>query len=151
MSKAKGERKEWYVPPISFERLHSLLRLLESGADIDDALRKEIIDALDCLFITFVIEKEQSTPGRRRSSVMQSAAYMVHCLVERHDAYVSSAVDAVLVRNASPQVVEALKKTYSTMKAAGGFGQYIGVDEEGLARAAARLPATRRKKKGGNK
>ena len=140
-----------YIPPIALDRLQAMILALESGAKIDRTTRKEIVDALDCLFITLIIEKRLRTSGRRAATMMRSAAYRVHCLVERHGAYVNSAVDAVLVPGADEKIAEALKKTYRKMKAEGAFGAYMGVNEERLARDAARLPLTRRKHKSGNK
>lgn len=116
-------RREPYQPPVALERIIAMIGALESGGELTPAQRREIVQALDCLFITLVIEEKQSTAGRRVSHTMQSCAACVNLLHTEHGLTVKAAACAVFV-NGSAKQVEALLRCYRKMKAGSGFGSH---------------------------
>ena len=121
-----------------------MIATLESGDKLTREIRSEIADALDCLFVTQIIEERLATPGQPPSSLLLVAGYMVHELVEKHGALVKTAAAAVLP-GANQRAVNALKRQYSKQKRGPGF-KGISVREDLMARAVAWLGA--RPKKG---
>jgi len=109
--------------PIPLERIQDMIATLESGIALRAAMRKEIVDALDCLYITLLIERDKSQLGRRRSPVQELAAHDVHLLVEHHHATVKSALRAVL-RDGDERALRALERCYQKMTAATRFEQF---------------------------
>ena len=80
MSKAASKKK---LPTVSRLRLVELILALQSGAELDDASRAEIVDALGWLFGMKLIEERQRTRGRQRNDFQHTAAHYVHALVEQ--------------------------------------------------------------------
>ena len=117
---------------------------LQSDKEIEPALRREIVSALDCLFITLVIERKSATVGRRVNGTMQMAAACVNRIVTEHGLTVKAAACAVFV-NGSAKQVEALLRCYRKMKAADGFASHQ-ISDAFIANILTRLSA-----KSGNK
>ena len=136
--------KGGFEPPIAFERLEAMIAALHGGDDLDAAMRREILDALDWMYVFFAIQP--TGRGRKHSALTHFRAYRVHVLVEQHGAYVRNAVDAVLGDAVTFLRRQALTKAYHSLKASTGFRQVRSISADVLASDAARLPLTRRKR-----
>ena len=137
-------RAQPFRPPIDLDRLAAMIAALQSPWPLGRKMRREIVDALDWMYVTFGTEAERS-PGRNKSAAMHWHAYRVNYLVAHHGAYLQSAVLAVLGADANYHRVESLTKAYRALKAATNFREFVSVDPAVLARDAARLPQKRRR------
>jgi hypothetical protein len=126
-----------------------MIEAVESDRKLTTEMRARIALALDCLFITMLIE-DHSTPGRRRSLVNLHAARLMHVLVIEHDAMIRTAAVCVLPGARDEKDLLRMERAYRTIRdSAHGFRELVGPPHpETLAKAIARLPARR---KSGNK
>ena len=127
-----------YEPPIPFGRLQEMIAAIESGGALTTELRADMIRALDCLFITFLIEEQQSTPGRRRSQT-QMDALNVHVLLTEYEAPSIKAAACAVMPNGDAKAVERLTRMYRKMKSGRGFGELMWTNPEYMQKIAARL------------
>jgi hypothetical protein len=132
-----------YDPPIPFARINALIETLQSNAPLSDAERAEIADALDCLYITLLIERDQRTLGRRTNPHGLAVAVM-HGLIVKYGAQQKAAAGAV-ARPGNAKAIETLCRAYRTARARGYFRPPFSVADDVVARAAKHLP------KSGNK
>lgn len=136
-----------HEPPIAWDRLNELIEALQSGAELTREMRAEIAEALRCLYVTFMLE--HGTPGRRRRILLDLAAHIMHLLVEDHSASVKAAAYAVMPLG-DKKKVEALQRRYRKMERSEWELAVWQIDPDLLdlvARAAARLPKIRKKRK----
>jgi hypothetical protein len=103
-----------YVPPIAFERLDAMIEALQTG-ELDEAMRKEIIDALDCFFVTLIIERG-SRPGRRIAHRTWLIADVVKCLREEHGPVTLKAAIIAALPHGNDRLKNAVARAYQKIK-----------------------------------
>lgn len=134
-----------YAPPIPFEKLHSLILALQSGRELDSALRAEIATALNTLSFVQHRAMAAATPGRRVEVATTVAAYLVHLLHTEHGAKIEAAASAalpLLPGAMDERARDRLMRAYRKLKAADEL-RGIDIDPDIVADAVTRL--------GGNK
>jgi hypothetical protein len=145
--KKRSNPRAEYDPPVAYARLQAMIAALESTSEIAPEMRREIVDALDCFYITLVIEERDCRRGRPVSSAQRMNAWIVHQLVTAYGAQAKAAACAVMV-NGDQTSVDARLRCYRKMKAGDEFGEVLGSSSSAIVKvAAARLP----RRKSGNK
>ena len=129
----KAEPRTAYQPAIAFERLNEMLNdLLNIEEPLDADIRREISDALDCLYVKLILERNSSKSGRPIAGSTRLAAFKVNDLVER--GLTPKAAACQVLRGGDITAVETLLRCYRKMKRAGTLQLYRTPDPH-LARA----------------
>jgi hypothetical protein len=131
-------RAKW-EPPIAFERLQAMIEALGAKRPLSAAMRAEIADALDCFYVSLLVERDERTPGRGTSDDIWLAAAIVRDLVDA-GATVKAAVAVVSPRL---ELNDRIERAYRKLRAGDGPGD-IRVNPDLVAKYVSRLA-------GGNK
>jgi hypothetical protein len=130
MTRAKWE------PPIAFDRLQKMIEALQKARPMSKTMREEIADALDCFYVTLLVERQRHARGRPDAMETWLAAAIVRDLVELHGATVKAAVAVVSPRAG---LNEKLARAYRKLKAGAGPTFMGRTNSELVAKYAARL------------
>lgn len=126
-----------YEPPISFARLQAMIKSLELDEPLTKEMKSEIWGALDCFYLTLLIERGSVTRGRRVESGTWVAAALTKRLVDEYGVMVKVAVRAAAPK-ASLQEHDKIERAYRKLRS-GVFKIDIKLHPDLVDQAAERL------------